>query len=93
MPVYILHFSEPLSHAQHYVGFSTAPETRLQRHITRMEQPLIRAVLAAGITIKLARVFPGTDRNFERRLKNRKHTARYCPICNPAKVYRELKLK
>lgn len=93
MPVYILHFSRPLAHARHYVGYSSAPESRLMRHVARKEQPLLRAALTAGITFTLARVFPGTDRNFERRLKNRKHTARYCPVCNPARVYRELSRK
>lgn len=90
MSVYILHFSEKLSHAQHYVGYSKAPESRLHRHIQRMEQPLLRAALQAGIEITIARIFPGADRNFERQLKNRKNSARYCPICNPDGVYREL---
>lgn len=90
MSVYILHFSQPLAHARHYVGYSSAPEARLREHIKTQRQPLVRAALQAGITLTLARVFPGADRNFERRLKNRKHTARYCPVCNPERVYREL---
>lgn len=90
MSVYILHFSEKLSHAQHYIGYSKAPESRLNRHIQRMEQPLIRAALQAGIKLTIARIYPGKDRSFERQLKNRHKTADYCPICNPEGVYREL---
>jgi hypothetical protein len=90
MAVYILHFSKPLAHAQHYVGYSETPESRLHRHIKRMEQPLLRAALQAGIKLTIARIYPDADRKFERQLKNRHKTADYCPLCNPERVYREL---
>ena len=41
---------------------------------------LMGAVNAAGITWQLAQTWRGT-RNTERRLKNRKHASRFCPIC------------
>jgi hypothetical protein len=36
---------------------------------------------AAGITWRVARVWWGADRAFERRLKNRHGAGRFCPIC------------
>lgn len=31
----------------------------------------------------LVRVWKGADRHFERRLKNAKHSWKFCPVCNP----------
>lgn len=81
MAVYILHFSEKYHHARHYIGFSADPAARLERHIVKTEQPLIRAVVQAGIEIKIARVWPEADKKFERRLKNQKNASRFCPVC------------
>lgn len=81
MAVYILHFSEKYHHALHYIGFSEDPAARLDRHIARTEQPLIRAVVRAGIEIEIAKVWPDAGRKFERRLKNQKNASRFCPIC------------
>jgi len=81
MSVYILHFEQSYFHARHYVGYSKFPIRRLERHLAWNEQALIVAVKKAGIRIHLARVWPDADKSFERKLKNRKHTARYCPLC------------
>ncbi len=65
MTVYLLHFFPPLKHAKHYIGW-TKDEDALRRSLehkngTKKGSPLIRAALAAGCTIKLARVWPGAD--------------------------------
>lgn len=86
MTVYLLHFYPPLHHAKHYIGFTT-DEDALRRSLehkngTKKGSPLIRAALAAGCTVKLACVWPGADRAFERKLKKRKKASQFCPCCD-----------
>lgn len=87
MTVYLLHFFPALAHAKHYIGW-TNDDDAVRRSLehkngTQKGSPLIRAALAAGATIKLARIWEGADRKFERKLKKRKNAARLCPCCNP----------
>lgn len=81
--LYLLHFDPPLAHARHYLGWAKSIEKRTREHFngTRKSSPLLRAALAQGSTLTLARVWEGEDRNYERRLKNRGGLARQCPIC------------
>lgn len=44
---------------------------------------LMGVVNSKGIPWEVARIFRNVTRAFERRIKNTKHIARYCPICNP----------
>lgn len=85
MTVYLLHFSEPVAHARHYVGYckdDKEPRDRLQEHIDGRGNPLVRAASAAGAEVTIARVWPGESRDFERWLKNGKNVGRRnCPIC------------
>ena len=80
--VYLLHFSAPVGHAQHYVGWTEGldPQPRFQRHLSGRGSPLVRAAVRAGSTVSLARHTPGT-RAHERLLKRRKATKHYCPLC------------
>ena len=81
--VYILHLNTPLAHARHYVGWSKNEQTlsaRLDHHATGHGARFTKVCVERGITWQLAATLPG-DRNDERALKNKKHTARYCPIC------------
>jgi hypothetical protein len=82
--VYLLHFSAPVGHAQHYVGWTAGldPQPRFQRHLAGRGSPLVRAALRAG-TVSLACHVPGT-RADERVLKRRKNTRDYCPLCSPS---------
>lgn len=91
---YLLHFYPPLKHAKHYIGFTTQEYDfkKLRRIVehkrgTQKGSKLIRAALAAGCTIKLAQVWPGADRNFERWLKKKKNAASFCPCCNGKRKY------
>lgn len=82
--VYLIHFDDKLAHAQHYLGFAEIPvRRRLQRHLDGRGSRLIRAVVNAGITVRLGRVWTGPDvtRDFERSLKNRRNARKLCPIC------------
>jgi len=85
--IYVLHIDPPVAHAKHYIGFTTDPEPsrRVREHTSggHRANPLVKAAVKAGSTITLAHVFdgPGVDRNFERRLKNRADTSKWCPCC------------
>lgn len=80
--LYLLHFSRPLSHARHYLGWTrrTARE-RVKDHRSGKGSPLVKAVLVAGIEIRLVRTWQG-DRRLEREFKNRKNLGRLCPLCS-----------
>jgi predicted GIY-YIG superfamily endonuclease len=79
--VYLLHFDSPLAHAKHYIGFTTDLVMRLVKHQSGSGSALMAAVEANGITWKVAQTWENVDRNFERSLKNKKNTARFCPCC------------
>ena len=82
MTIYLLHFSEPLQHARHYLGYCEAddPSERVARHLAGHGSPLVKAALARGIRVELAITLDG-DRNFERRIKNRGSICKWCPMC------------
>lgn len=91
--VYLLHLSAPLAGAlnqhgrpaaAHYLGWTheRSPEARLSLHRAgRSGSVYMRQALREGITFELARTWQDADRNAERRLKNRKASARLCPLC------------
>jgi predicted GIY-YIG superfamily endonuclease len=85
--VYIIHLAKPLagSKSQHYVGFSTQVEKRLFHHRKGTGSNFLREANRQGIPYALVVIFAGTKRD-ERRLKNCKNTAKYCPCCNPGHV-------
>jgi hypothetical protein len=89
---YLLHFSAPLAHAAHYVGYRDDIAARLQTHLDvhrcrrdghhdqawHRGSPLVCAAVRAGIWVELVRLWPDQDRAFERRLHHR-HGSRLCP--------------
>jgi len=81
--VYLLHFSSPLHHARHYVGW-TRSETTLPRRVHHHEigqgARLTAVAAERGIGFEVARVWPDGDRSFERKLKNHNHGPRLCPL-------------
>lgn len=82
--VYLLHFEQPYKHARHYLGWTLDLDDRLARHRGEKEKDgrgarLVEVVIAAGISVQLARTWNG-DRFFERHIKGRGLTA-YCPVC------------
>jgi predicted GIY-YIG superfamily endonuclease len=81
MAVYLLHFSQKLHHAQHYLGYAENIEERIARHQAGNGARLVEAFTQAGIGFVLARTWSG-GRDLERHLKNQKNSpARLCPIC------------
>lgn len=81
--LYLLHFEPRYRHAGHYLGYANDVQRRVQVHMAcgAKSSPLIRAALAAGSTVTLARTWPGGERTLERRLKNAGGLSRHCPIC------------
>jgi predicted GIY-YIG superfamily endonuclease len=78
--IYLLHFHGKLSHAHHYIGFTTDLEARLKDHKNGNGARLVEAFTEQGIEFTVARTWSG-DRHEERRLKNMKMAPRLCPIC------------
>lgn len=79
--IYLLHFDKPLKHARHYIGWTGNLDERLMDHAEGRGSALMAAVSGAGIAFSVAKTWKG-DRHFERRLKNRKCTPKFCPVCN-----------
>lgn len=92
--VYLLHFEKkignldnPKGQAQHYTGFATDLDRRINQHRNgKSGAGIVRAFFEKHIPFVVARTWSG-DRNFEKELKNvHKHASRYCPICKQEKT-------
>lgn len=81
MTVYLIHFSQSLCHARHYVGWAESVDRRLEHHRNGTGANLLRVLNGLGIEYQVVRTWEGEDRTFERKLKDTHHTARYCPVC------------
>src|SRR5262245_37279343 len=57
--VYLLHFERPYRHAKHYTGFAVDLDRRLDAHLCGRGARLMAVIAAAGISWRLARVWPG----------------------------------
>lgn len=85
--IYVLHFdapgleSRPGSFARHYVGWTTNLEQRLAEHRAGKGSPLVAAIQRAGLGWHVARTWELVDRHFERAIKERNETPRFCPVC------------
>ena len=79
--VYLIHFSRKLQHAQHYIGFVKGDlMQRIELHLNNRGAKLLATVNNQGIRWQVVRVWLEGDRHFERKLKDRKKSRRYCPI-------------
>lgn len=79
--VYLLHFDQRYEHAGHYTGWADNLDQRLAQHQRGAGARLVEVITQAGISFRLARIWPGTSRARERQLKNSGGASRYCPIC------------
>ena len=79
--VYLLHFDRRYRHAGHYTGWTTNLTDRLVDHHIGRGARLVAVAQAAGIGWRLARIWPGVTRSFERALKRQGGAARRCPLC------------
>jgi predicted GIY-YIG superfamily endonuclease len=90
--IYLIHFSQPIGSdrktAQHYIGYAEGdPAARLALHRAGRGAKITRAAVERGIGLEIVRTWPG-DRAVERRLKQRGHAAKLCPVCNPQRWQR-----
>lgn len=83
MDAYLIHFSQPFGHAQHYIGITRKgrAEERLAEHRSGKGAVLCRHASQAGVELILAKVWPGVPRSYELQLKARGSAKRICPIC------------
>lgn len=81
--LYLLHFEPRYEHAGHYLGYADDIARRVSEHMAAngKASPLVRAALARGCTVTLARVWVFGGRKHERRLKNQGGLSRHCPTC------------
>ncbi len=89
--VYLIHFDRPYEHAEHYLGYSSDIEKRLSAHAKGNGSRLMEVITQAGIPWRIARLWPGADRSYERRM-HRQGPKRLCPICDPKAINRKKEL-
>lgn len=81
--VYLIHFSRPLFHAKHYVGFAEKSlDDRISKHLQNQGSKLLKAANKAEIDWEVVWVWNNGNRGFERWLKNKKNSCKFCPICS-----------
>jgi hypothetical protein len=86
--VYLLHFDQRYEHAGHYTGFAESSGAegsgllnRLGEHQQGRGARLVEVITQAGISFRVARLWPGVTRARERQLKRQGGASRRCPIC------------
>jgi predicted GIY-YIG superfamily endonuclease len=79
--VYLLHFDQRYEHAGHYTGKPEDLDRRQAEHQQGRGARLVEVITQAGISFRLARVWPGVTRARERQLKRQGGASRRCPIC------------
>ena len=79
--IYLLHFMEPIAHAQHYTGSTRDLQRRFEEHHRGEGAKITRAFAEAGIGFKVARVWETTSREAEQEIKAQKNGRQYCRIC------------
>lgn len=81
--VYLIHFEKKYFHAQHYIGFVYNDlDKRIKRHKRNRGAKLLKALNKANIKWHVVRVWDDADKEFERKLKNKKNSKTLCPLCN-----------
>lgn len=80
--IYLIHFDEPVAHAQHYLGYTDDLEARIKCHQKGHGARLIAHLVATGVSWRVVRTWEG-ERALERALKNLKKARVLCPCCNP----------
>jgi hypothetical protein len=88
--VYLLHFEQRYEHAGHYTGHADDFRIRVGEQASGDGRAarLLQVIAQAGIGFRLARVWPGASKAYERSLKNSGGASRYCPICQQERTAR-----
>src|SRR3990167_1509937 len=98
MYIYLIHFHEPLHHAQHYIGITNNLDRREIEHRNGRGSRLLRIVSQLGIVWDIVRVWNVDDRaeasRMERTFKKKLKSARLlCPLCRQATLERKRQLE
>ena len=88
--VYLFHFDQRYEHAGHYTGWAEDLDHRVAEHQAGRGARLIEVITQAGISFRLARIWPGVTRARERQLKRQGGASRHCPICQEDRKARGL---
>ena len=85
--VYLIHLNTKLGNpdnvrgqAQHYIGYTTNLEQRIETHKSGDGAAMLRAANDQGIEYQVVRTWKG-DQELERKLKGQKNAPRLCPVC------------
>lgn len=81
MIVYLIHFSQPLGHARHYIGTTRVYASRMRAHKAGRGASILRACNERGVNWRVVRKWYGS-RKKEKQLKARKDSASLCPVCS-----------
>lgn len=84
MAVYLICLDKPICRSRHYIGYAEDIEARFAVHKSGQGAKFLAAANEYGINYSVVRVWPEGDRKFERKLKNQKGAADYCPHCRAA---------
>jgi len=90
--VYLIHFENKLSHAQHYIGYCEDGrlDQRFAEHLAGTGANILKVCNERGIKYEVARTWAKWGRKKERFLKNTKSAPKYCPICREEKQQQRL---
>jgi hypothetical protein len=88
--VYLLHFEQRYEHAGHYTGHADDFNNRVTEQASGDSRAarLLQVITQAGIGFRVARLWPGASKGYERSLKNSGGASRYCPICQEERTAR-----
>ena len=82
---YLYHLDSPISHAQHYVGWTRFFKKRDAHHRGGTGSRLLAEAVRRGINFRCVRKWKNTDGHFEQKLKRQKNSRLLCPECRKAK--------
>lgn len=88
--IYVLHFDTPFEHAQHYVGCTRTPASRLITHARGHGARIVKAAMAAGCTWRLGNLYQclqGSPLVAERHIKDMHGSKPYCGVCTAAPAF------
>lgn len=79
--VYLIHLSEPIAgRSQHYIGWAKYLPARIAHHKSGTGARFLQVAVQLHIAFDVVATWEG-NREFERKLKNRKKARMLCPIC------------
>jgi predicted GIY-YIG superfamily endonuclease len=85
--IYLIHFDEKFGHSQHYLGYASDFEKRMERHRKGRGSNLIKKIQEAGIGWRVVRKWENVGPQAEAELKRYHNNRALCPICQGQLAY------